>query len=129
MPGDPGQPDDGATELEHGGEVGVVRVGDPDQVRRDGQRAGDVSQRAAVGDPAAAALDHGNISAVVTQYVRQLLLGQRVGVPVATQDRPEIPSGLDAARRRKPGRRRDRRRAERRQRRRELARCATGCVT
>jgi hypothetical protein len=30
---------------------------------------------------------------------RQMLLGERAGVPVAAQDRPEIPSGLAAGRR------------------------------
>jgi hypothetical protein len=37
-----GQPDDGGTEREHRGEVGVVRPGNAEYVRRNGERAGDV---------------------------------------------------------------------------------------
>ena len=107
--GNVGQPDHGHTEREHGGEVGVVRVGDPEHERRDGQRAGNMGQRAAVGDAAAAALDHGNVGPVKPKQVRQLLLGQRAGMPVGTQDRPQVPAGLGAARRRQPGRRGHRR--------------------
>jgi hypothetical protein len=47
------QPGDGGSECEHGEEVGVVRADDPEHVRRDGQRAGDMGQGAAVGDAAA----------------------------------------------------------------------------
>jgi len=54
LPGDLGQPDDRDTEREHGGEVSVVRAGDAEQVRRDGQRARKVRQRAPVGEVTAA---------------------------------------------------------------------------
>jgi hypothetical protein len=48
---------------------------------------------AAVGDAAAAGLDHGNVGPVETQQVRQVLLGQPAGVPVAEQDRSQFPPG------------------------------------
>lgn len=95
--GDVGQSNDGDTEREHGGEIGVARVGDAEHARRDDQRPGDMGQRAAISDAAAAALDHGNVRAVEAQHVRQLLLGQPVGAPVGTQDRPEISAGPGAA--------------------------------
>jgi hypothetical protein len=44
-------------EGEHRGEVGVVRAGDPEQVRRDSKRTGDVRERAPAGDVTAAGLE------------------------------------------------------------------------
>jgi hypothetical protein len=87
---------------------------DPEDVRRDGQPAGDTGQRATVGDAATAALDHGNVGAVKVKQIGQLLLGQPAGMPVGTQDRPQITKGLAAPNRSQPGRRSNRR-ARRRQ--------------
>jgi hypothetical protein len=55
---DIGEPYHGGAEREHGGEAGIVRVGYPEHVRRDGQGTSDMAQGASVGDAAAAKLDH-----------------------------------------------------------------------
>lgn len=104
MASDVGQSDDGCAECEHGGEVGVVRADDTEHVRRYGQRAGDMSQGAAVGDAATTALDHGNVGPVEAQQIRQVLLGQPAGVPVTAQDRSHVPSRVTAGRPGQPGR-------------------------
>ena len=64
-----GQSYHGGTEREHCGEVGIVVAGDPEDVRRDGQRAGDTGQRATVGDATATALDHGNVGPVKAKQI------------------------------------------------------------
>jgi hypothetical protein len=122
--GGPGQPDDRGTEGEHDGEADVVRVGDPEHVRRDGQRARDACQRAPVGEVTAAGLDHRDVGAVIAQHVRKLLLGQRAGTPVPAQDRPQVPAGPGPLRRWQPRCRAGRTRAGHRRRRGELARRA-----
>jgi len=43
-PGEFGKPDDGVRELQHRGEVGVVVIGDAEDMRRNGELAGDAGE-------------------------------------------------------------------------------------
>ena len=89
-PGQLGQADRRFGERDHRHEIGVCRVGDPQQMRGYRQGFPDMPTRGYVMYRTPARLDHRDVGLVVAQDRSQLLLGQTIDPPVGAQDLPEI---------------------------------------
>src|SRR3569833_877360 len=90
LAGDLGQPDRAVTELHARGEIGVVGIGDAEQVERQPQCTGDVPTPDNVTRGALAGFDHRDVGLVVAEQEGKRLLAEPVRGTVGAQDGREV---------------------------------------